>query len=129
MVRSHRPPRAVSPLSLRFVEQLVSALVGVGKAVLLDEMGHTHARCNHLIQLGEAIGDTYGNCPAPAFAVDSGFLAALEQHECFTADPVRADVAVILQGTGCGLEHGVADGVPVHIVDRLEMVEVDDGER
>src|SRR5690606_19851650 len=48
--------------------------------------------------------------------------------EFFAAKAVCANIRTCLERLGDGLEHRIADGMSVCIVDRLEMIEVDDGQ-
>ncbi len=69
------------------------------------------------------------DCLTKTFRPQLGVLATQKQDELFSAEAERMGLRVGLEDLCHGFKHLVADPVAVTVIDRLEMVEVEYGQR
>ena len=91
-------------------------------------MGHSHAGGYRSFETRNGVGDNGWNCLASALGQDIGILAAQEKHELFAAKAVGQSVRAALDGAGYSFEHRISNRMPVYVIDRFEVIEVDDSQ-
>lgn len=111
------------------VEQPVGLLVERRERGIERRVRHAHGGGDGPAKTRDGAGDDGRDRLTPTLGLDVGIVSAREQHEFLAAEAERKNLRVRLERLGHGFQNGVADDVAVNVVDGLEVVEVEHGER
>ncbi len=116
----------VSPRALRFIKQLVSSVVKCCEIFTVTNFCYAHAGGYGSFDAQNSMSNNRRNSLTSQFSLDIGIGTAQEKHEFFSAKSVGAHCRTSLKRTGNGLQHFISDTVSVQIIDRLEIININD---